>query len=61
MRVISGTDRGALALLFALHELNFKVPFDSYTMAAHRVTGLTVERASHVWKCQRCNEPSPPP
>jgi hypothetical protein len=32
MRVISGTGRGALALFFASHESNFKVPSDCYTM-----------------------------
>jgi hypothetical protein len=50
MRVISGTGRGALALFFASHESSFKVPFHCYTMAAHRVLGLTTERASHVRK-----------
>jgi hypothetical protein len=48
MRVISGTGRGALALFFASYESSFKVPSDCYTMAAHRVLGLTAERASHV-------------
>jgi hypothetical protein len=58
MRVIlgTGTGRWALALFFASHESNFKVPSDCYTMAAHRVLGLTAERASHVRKCLRCNE-----
>jgi hypothetical protein len=56
MRLISGTGRVALALFFASHESNFKVPSDCYTMAAHRVLGLTTERASHVRKCPRCNE-----
>jgi hypothetical protein len=56
MRVISGTGRGALALFFASYESSFKVSSDCYTMAAHRVLGLTVERASHVRKCPRCNE-----
>jgi hypothetical protein len=56
MRVISGTGRGAFAVFFASHESNFKVPSDCYTMAAHRVLGLTAERASHVWKCPRCDE-----
>jgi hypothetical protein len=53
MRVISGTGRGNLALFFASHESIFKVPSDYYTMAAHRVLGLNVERASHVRKCPR--------
>jgi hypothetical protein len=48
MRVISGTGRGALALFFASHESSFKVPSDCYTMVAHRVLGLTAERAAHV-------------
>jgi hypothetical protein len=48
MRVISGTARGALALFFASHESSFKVPPDCNMMAAHRVLGLTAERASHV-------------
>jgi hypothetical protein len=56
MRVILGTGRGALALFFASHESNFKVPSDCYTMTAHRVLGLTSEHASHVRKCPRCNE-----
>jgi hypothetical protein len=56
MRVISVTGRGALALFFAPHESNFKAPSGCYTMAAHGVLGLTVERASHVRKCPRCNE-----
>jgi hypothetical protein len=56
MRMISGTGRGALALFFASHESSFKVSSDCYTMAAHRVLGLSVERASHVRKCPRCNE-----
>jgi hypothetical protein len=55
-RAISGTGRGALALFFASHESNFKVPSDFYTMATHRVLGLTVERASHVRRCPRCND-----
>jgi hypothetical protein len=46
MRVISGTGRGAMALFFASHESIFKVPSDCYTMAAHRVLGLTAERLS---------------
>jgi hypothetical protein len=56
MRVISCTDRGALALFFVSHESIFKVLSDCYTMAAHRVLGLTAKRASHVRKCPRCNE-----
>jgi hypothetical protein len=57
MRVISGTERGALALCFASHESSFEaVPSDYHTMAAQRVFGLTAERASHVRKCPRCNE-----
>eukprot|EP00966_Prymnesium_polylepis_P017012 392640-Prymnesium_polylepis.1 len=56
MRVTSGTGRGALALFFASHESSFKVPSDCYMMAAHRVLGLTAERAAHVRKCPRCNE-----
>jgi hypothetical protein len=61
MRVISGTGRGALTLLFARHESSFKVPSDCYTMSAHRVLGLTAERAAHDRKCPRCNEaPSKP-
>jgi hypothetical protein len=56
MRVISGTGRGALALFFASHESSFKAPSDCYTMATHRVLGLTAERASHFRKCPRCNE-----
>jgi hypothetical protein len=48
MRVTSGTGRGALAIFFASHEPNFKVPSDCYVMATHRVLGLTAERASHV-------------
>jgi hypothetical protein len=56
MRVILGTDSGALALVFASHEFSFKVPSDCYTMAAHRVLGLTAERASHVRKRPRCSE-----
>jgi hypothetical protein len=55
MRVISGTGCGALALFFSLHESTFKVPSDCYAMAAHRVLGLTAERASNVWKCPRCD------
>jgi hypothetical protein len=56
MRVISSTDRGALALFYASYESSFKVPYDCYTMAAHRVLGFIAERASHVRKCPRCNE-----
>jgi hypothetical protein len=56
MRVISGTGRGTLALFFASHESSFKVPSDCYILAAHRVLGLTAERAFHVRKCPRCNE-----
>jgi hypothetical protein len=56
IKVTSGTGRGALALIFASHEFNFMVPLGCYTMATHRVLGLTVERASHVRKCSRCNE-----
>jgi hypothetical protein len=56
MRVISGKGRGALALFFASYESSFKVPSDCYTMAAHRVLGLTAERASHVQKFPRRNE-----
>jgi hypothetical protein len=56
MMLISGMGRGALALVFASHESIFKVPFDCYTMATHMVLCLTVERASHVRKCSRCNE-----
>jgi hypothetical protein len=41
---------------FASHESDFKVPSNCYTMVAYRVLGLTVERASHVLKCSRCNE-----
>jgi hypothetical protein len=59
MRVISGTGREALAIFSVSHESSFKVPFDCYTMAAHRVLGLTAERASHVRKCPRCNEAPP--
>jgi hypothetical protein len=55
VRVISATDRGALALYFASHESSFKVLSDCYT-TTHRVLGLTAERASHVRKCPRCNE-----
>jgi hypothetical protein len=44
MRVISGTSRGALALFFASHESRFKMPSDCYTMAPHRVLGLTTDR-----------------
>jgi hypothetical protein len=54
--VISGTGRGALALFFASHESNVKVPSDCYAMAARRVPGLIAEHASHVRKCLRCNE-----
>jgi hypothetical protein len=52
MMVISGTGRGALAIVFASHESNsnFKVPSDCYTMASHRVLGLIAERASYAWK-----------
>jgi hypothetical protein len=56
MREILGTGRGALAIFFASHESNFKAPSDCFTMAAHRVLGLTAERASHVRSCPRCNE-----
>jgi hypothetical protein len=56
MRVISGTGRGALALIFASHESSFKVPSDCYMMTVHRVLGLTAERAAHVRKCPPCNE-----
>jgi hypothetical protein len=56
MRVISGTGRMALALFFASHDSSFKVPFDCYTMDAHRMLGLTAECASHTRKCTRCNE-----
>jgi hypothetical protein len=59
MRVILGTGRGVLALFFASHVSSFKVPSDCYTMAAHRVLGLTEERAAHVRKCPRCNEAPP--
>jgi hypothetical protein len=45
-----------LAILFPSHVSNFKVPSDCYTMAAHRVLGLTTERASPARKCPRCNE-----
>jgi hypothetical protein len=55
MRAILGTGRGALALFFALRNSSFKVPSACYTMAAHRVLGLTAERAFHVRKCPRCN------
>jgi hypothetical protein len=57
MRAISG--RGVLALCLASHGSNFKVPSDYYTMAPHRVFGLTRERASHVLKCPLCNETPP--
>jgi hypothetical protein len=40
----------------ASHESSFKVPSDCYTMASHRVLGLTTECTSHVRKCPRCNE-----
>jgi hypothetical protein len=40
MRVISGTGRGAVAIFFASHESNIKVPSDCYMMAAHRVLDL---------------------
>jgi hypothetical protein len=56
MRDASRTGRGALAMLFALHESSFRVPFGCYIMAAHRVLGLTPGHASHVRKCPRCNE-----
>jgi hypothetical protein len=56
MRVISGTGRGALAIFFALYKSSFKVSSNSYTMAAHRVFGLTAEHTFHVRKCPRCNE-----
>jgi hypothetical protein len=59
MWVISVTGRGALALFFASHESSFKVPSECYTMAAHRVLGLTLERVSHVRKCPQCNEAPP--
>jgi hypothetical protein len=42
--------RLALTLFFASHESSFKLPSGCYTMAAHRVLGLTAERASHVRK-----------
>jgi hypothetical protein len=58
MRVISCTGCGALAIFIASHEASFKVPSDCYTMVAHRVLGLTAERASHVRKCHRRNEAS---
>jgi hypothetical protein len=56
MHVVSGTARGALAIFFASHESSFRVSFDCYKMAAHRVLGLTQGHASHVRKCPRCNE-----
>jgi hypothetical protein len=56
LRVISGTGREALAIFFASHKSSFQVPYDCYTIAAHRVLGLTAERASHVRKCPRCNK-----
>jgi hypothetical protein len=56
MMVISGTGGGALALFFASHESNFKVPSDCYTMASHRVLRLAAERFPHVRKCPWCNE-----
>jgi hypothetical protein len=56
MRVISGTGRVALAIFFASYKSFFKVPFDSYAMAAYLVLGLTMERTSRVMKCPRCNE-----
>jgi hypothetical protein len=56
VRVISGAGRGALALFFASHESNFKVPSDFHTMAPHWVLNLTAERASYVRKYPRCNE-----
>jgi hypothetical protein len=56
MRVTSGASRGALALFSFAHESSFKMPSDCYMMAAHRVLGLTAERASHVRKRPRCNE-----
>jgi hypothetical protein len=43
--------RRALPLFFASHGSTFKVPSDWYTMAAHRVLGLTAERASHARQC----------
>jgi hypothetical protein len=48
MRLVSDIGRGALAIFSASHEYSIKVSFDCYTMAAYRVLGLTVERASHV-------------
>jgi hypothetical protein len=30
-----------------------------YTIATHRVICLTVERASHLWKCSHCNAAPP--
>jgi hypothetical protein len=56
--MISGTRRGALTLLFASQESSFNVPSDCYSMAAHRMMGLIVERASHVRECPRCYEGS---
>jgi hypothetical protein len=56
MRVISGTGRGALALFFTSHESSCTVPSDCYTMATHRVLGVTAERASHARNCPWCNE-----
>jgi hypothetical protein len=49
--------RGAVLWLtfFASHESNFKVLFNCYSMVAHRVLGLTVERASDIRKYRRCN------
>jgi hypothetical protein len=40
---VSGTGRGALVIFFASHEFNFKVQSERYTMASHRVMGLTVK------------------
>jgi hypothetical protein len=40
MRVTSGTGRGALALSFASHESNFKVPSDIYMMTTNHGTWL---------------------
>jgi hypothetical protein len=56
MRVISCTGRGDLALFFASHESSFNVTSDCYTMEAHRVLGLSAERASRVRKFPRCSE-----
>jgi hypothetical protein len=56
MSVISGTGRGASAHFLASYESSFKVPSDCYTIAAHRVLGLTAERAFPGRKYPRCNE-----